>query len=168
MINEGAVSTQLIRVNILSDENGELIDRDCFDSGSEKPNTENGTFEISADFSAGTEYYFEIGTAAEEEISFDMDVPLPRIKTETDGGPIPFAGTILAMGYPRIVIILAVLAVGSAAALVIVKKKKNMKPAAADDAEKGSDASDQMEWVRRMNAVRAIATEIVIHDLIYT
>ena len=29
-------------------------------------------------------------------------------------------------------------------------------------------AADQMEWVRRMNAVRAIATEIVIHDLIYT
>ena len=29
-------------------------------------------------------------------------------------------------------------------------------------------ASDQMEWVRRMNAVREMATEIVIHDLIYT
>ena len=29
-------------------------------------------------------------------------------------------------------------------------------------------ATNQMEWVRRMNAVRAIATEIVIHDLIYT
>ena len=28
-------------------------------------------------------------------------------------------------------------------------------------------ATNQMEWVRRMNAVRAIATEIVIHDLIY-
>ena len=27
--------------------------------------------------------------------------------------------------------------------------------------------SDQMEWVRRMNAIRAQATEIVNHDLIY-
>ena len=28
-------------------------------------------------------------------------------------------------------------------------------------------ASDQMEWVRRMNAVREMATEIVNNDLIY-
>ena len=28
-------------------------------------------------------------------------------------------------------------------------------------------ATNQMEWVRRMNAVRAIATEIVNNDLIY-
>ena len=28
-------------------------------------------------------------------------------------------------------------------------------------------ASDQMEWVRRMNAVRETATEIINHDLIY-
>ena len=29
-------------------------------------------------------------------------------------------------------------------------------------------ASDQMEWLRRMNAVRETATEIVNNDLIYT
>ena len=28
-------------------------------------------------------------------------------------------------------------------------------------------ATDQMEWVRRMNAVRETATEIINHDLIY-
>lgn len=28
-------------------------------------------------------------------------------------------------------------------------------------------ASDQMEWVRRMNAIRAQATEIVNNELIY-
>ena len=28
-------------------------------------------------------------------------------------------------------------------------------------------AAEQMEWVRRMNAVRETATEIVNHDLIY-
>ena len=29
-------------------------------------------------------------------------------------------------------------------------------------------ATDQMEWVRRMNSIRSRAEEIVIHDLIYT
>ena len=54
-----------------------------------------------------------------------MDIPLSQLKTETAGGSIPFSGSILA--------------VGSVAALVIVKKmKKIKKPAAADDAEKGS------------------------------
>ena len=37
-----------------------------------------------------------------------------------------------------------------------------------DDITEALKATNQMEWVRRMNAVRAIATEIVIHDLIYT
>ncbi|MBE7009152.1 MAG: TnpV protein [Ruminococcaceae bacterium] len=28
-------------------------------------------------------------------------------------------------------------------------------------------AEDQMEWVRRMNAIRSAAEEVVLHDLIY-
>lgn len=28
-------------------------------------------------------------------------------------------------------------------------------------------AKDQMEWVRRMNAIRSAAEEVVLHDLIY-
>ena len=29
-------------------------------------------------------------------------------------------------------------------------------------------AADQMEWVRRMNAIRETATEIVNHEMIYS
>ena len=40
--------------------------------------------------------------------------------------------------------------------------------AACDGVTEALKAQDQMEWVRRMNVIRAIAEETVLNDLIYT
>lgn len=115
---------------LLYDENGNPIDADCY-TGSNERISENGTFEITSDFVAGTEYYFEIGTAADDEIDFDLNNPLARSESGS------LAASVFSKGNLGIIAAVAVLALAGVAALVIVKKKK--KPALADGAEKQAE-----------------------------
>ncbi len=42
-----------------------------------------------------------------------------------------------------------------------------LKMAKLEDVTEALKASDQMEWVRRMNSIRSRAEEIVLHELVY-
>ena len=103
---------------LLYDKSGNLIDYDYYNSYNEKI-SENGTFEITSDFIAGTEYYFEIGTAADDEIEFDLDNPLAWSERAS------LIASALSQGNLWITVAVAVLALGSVVTLVIVKKKKS-------------------------------------------